>query len=82
MTYAALEEITGKQLSALRYLRELAGNPSTWVDDCRLILGAGWDGNFRHLSVAAGSWLIGELRRGLRAVADADDDLQIGGARL
>ena len=73
MTYAALETIRPAQLKMLRYLNRLVGNPPTWEDSCRLILGKDWDGNFNTLSVAAGSWLISELKRGIVAVSQPGD---------
>lgn len=79
MTFAALAPVSAKQLRMLDYLRRLAGNSPTWVADCHLILGKGWDGEFPHLSKAAASYLITVLQVGLLAVAEPGDDLQIDG---
>lgn len=73
MTYAALEPIRSKQLRMISYLKRTAGNPPTWDATCGLILGDDWDGVYETLSVAAGSWLIHGLQRGLLAVAEKDD---------
>jgi hypothetical protein len=77
MTYAALERITPKQLKMLRYLKRIAGNPPTWDDSCTLVLGRDFDGVYENLSMAAGSWLIHELQRGLGAVARSREDLEV-----
>ena len=77
MTYAALERITSQQLKFLRRLERIAGSPPTWEDSCRLILGADWDGVYETLSKAAGSWLIHELQRGLLAVSERREDLDL-----
>jgi hypothetical protein len=73
MTYAAMERATSKQLRALSMLKRTAGNPPTWDDTCELILGDDWDGVYENLSLAAASWLIDGLRRGLLAVAEPDE---------
>ena len=73
MTYAALEPIRDKQLRFLSHLKRISGNPPTWDATCGLILGDNWDGVYETLSVAAGSWLIHGLQRGLLAVAEKDD---------
>lgn len=73
MTYAALEHIRSKQLRMISHLKRTAGNPPTWDATCGLILGDDWDGVYETLSVAAGSWLINGLQRGLLAVAEPDD---------
>ena len=73
MTYAAMERITFKQLRMISHLKRTAGNPPTWDATCGLILGDDWDGVYETLSVAAGSWLIYGLQRGLLAVAEKDD---------
>jgi len=74
-TYAALQPITSKQLRMLGWLQRTVGDPPTWESDCRRILGADWDGDFKSLSQAAGSWLIFVLQRGLVEVAGPDVDL-------
>ena len=73
MTYAALERITSQQLRMISSLKRMAGNPPTWDATCGLILGEDWDGVYETLSVAAGSWLIHGLQRGLLAVSQRDD---------
>jgi hypothetical protein len=77
MTYAALGHITPKQLKMLRYLKRIAGNPPTWDDSCTLVLGRDFDGVYENLSIAAGSWLIHELQRGLGHVAKRREDLEV-----
>ena len=77
MTYAALEPVTAQQLKFIRQLRRIAHNPPTWEDSCRLILGPDWDGVYETLSVAAASWLIHELQRGLLAVSERREDLEL-----
>jgi hypothetical protein len=77
MTYAALERVTPQQLKFIRKLERIAGRPPTWEDSCRLILGPDWDGVFETLSKAAASWLIHELQRGLLAVSERREDLEI-----
>jgi len=77
MTYAALERITPAQLKMLRHLKRIAGNPPTWDDSCTLVLGPDFDGVYENLSMAAGSWLIHELQRGLGAVARSREELEV-----
>lgn len=77
MSYAALSRITDKQIRMIDHLRRLCGNPPTWEDDCRLILGKDWDGLYQTLSRAAASWLITNLQAGLLATREPGDDLQI-----
>ena len=73
MTYAALEPITGPQLRMIGRLRSIAGDPPMWDDTCRIVLGDDWDGVYRTLSKAAGSWLIHSLQAGLVAVSQPGD---------
>lgn len=80
MTYAALERITPQQLKMLRNLKRIAGNPPTWEDSCRLILGDDWDGVYETLSKAAASWLIHGLQSALVAVSKSRTDLHIEGS--
>ena len=76
MTFAAITIISPQQLRFLRKLRQLAGNPPTWEQDCSTILG-GYDGPLECLSQAAGSWLITGWQSAIVATADPDDDLQL-----
>jgi hypothetical protein len=77
MTYAALSLATDKQQRALSMLKRTCGNPPTWDDTCRLVLGRDWDGRYDTLSVAAASWLIHNLQRGLVEVSHSPDDLVV-----
>lgn len=78
-TFNALAPVTAKQLRMIDHLKRLAGNSPTWVADCHLVLGKGWDGDVTHLSKAAATYLITVMQAGLVAVAEPDDDLQIEG---
>jgi len=73
MTYAAIERITAPQMKMLAYLKRQAGNPPTWEDTCRIILGDDWDGLYETMSKASASWLIHNLQAGLLAVSEPGD---------
>ena len=69
-TYAAISRISTRQLGLISRLKRTAGNPPTWDETCGLILGDDWDGVYESLSMAAGSWLIYNLQRGIAAVRE------------